>query len=88
MTFKLFIENTLVGMINSLIPVIFLLAFVTFMYGIVLYIARSGDEGKRKDGIRYMTYGVIGLAVMLGVWGIVELLALSLFGVSVWIPQF
>lgn len=75
-------------MIDYIIPPIVLLTTIVFMYGIVIYIFRSGDENKRKDGIRYMLYGIIGLTIMVSVWGIVRLLSYSLFGDYLLIPQF
>jgi hypothetical protein len=83
-------EKVINGIIETLdVAVILIMALgvVSFLYGIVLYIFRAGDETKRKEGVSFMTYGVIGLFVMVSVWGLVALLS-NTIGASFGIPQF
>jgi uncharacterized membrane protein len=60
MTFKnvidMIIDVLVLGVLLALA-----LSVVTFFYGIVIYIAQSGDEGKRKEGVQYIFYGIIGI---------------------------
>jgi hypothetical protein len=68
--------------INTLIPIVLALALLLFLWGMFQYfILGGGDEGKRETGRSYMIYGLIGLAVMVAVWGLVNLL-ISIVGVS------
>ncbi|HEX8994124.1 MAG TPA: hypothetical protein VF803_02630 [Candidatus Paceibacterota bacterium] len=68
-------------LINSyIIPLLVALAILYFFWGIVQYIKESSAEGK-KDGLAIMGKGIIGLVVMLSVWGIVALIGNSL-GIS------
>ena len=64
------------GIINdSIIPLIFALAVVSFVWGTVqFFILNAEDEKKREQGRQFMIWGVVALAVMLSVWGLVEML--------------
>ncbi len=69
---------------NRLIPLLIAVALVVFFYGIVQYIY------KRKDAGKIMVAGILGLFVMVSVWGIIRI-AQNTFGVGnaapVGIPQ-
>ena len=71
---------------NSVIPLIVSLAVVVFLWGVVQYVINSQEEAKREKGKQLMIWGIIGLAVMVGVWGLVKLLG-STFGILNVIPQ-
>lgn len=70
-------------MINdSVIPFIFAIAIVMFMWGAVkFFIINSDEEAKREQGKQFMIWGIIALAVMISVWGLVAILT-STFGES------
>lgn len=58
-----------------LVPIIFALAFVVFLWGVYsTFIAGANNEEKRQEGQRLVMYGLIGFFLMLSVWGIVNLL--------------
>lgn len=58
-----------------LVPTIFGLAFISFLWGVYTYFfANDADEAKRKKGREFVLYGIIGFFVMLSLWGIVNLL--------------
>ncbi len=60
---------------NSVIPLIFAIAIVMFIWGSVNFFILNGDqEEKRAQGKQFMIWGIIALAVMLSVWGLVNLL--------------
>jgi len=59
---------------NYVIPVLFAIALVVFLWGVVQYITAGGDEEKRKSGKQTMIWGIVGLFVMVAVWGLVNLL--------------
>lgn len=69
--------------INSiLVPVLFAIAFIVFIYGVFrAYIYSSGDEGEVKKGHQLVLWGVIGFAVMLSLWGLVNIVA-NTFGLT------
>jgi uncharacterized membrane protein len=59
---------------KSVIPLIVTIALVAFMYGVVQYLINAEDENKRKEGRKYMLWGIISLFVMLGIIGILQVL--------------
>lgn len=66
------VSNTIVRLINdAVIPILFALAILYFLWGVVQYIRSAGDEKKRSDSLHMMLYGIIGIAVMASVWGLV-----------------
>lgn len=63
-----------------LVPLIFTLAFIVFLWGVFQYfIAGGADEEKREKGKKFVAYGLVGFFVMISVWGLVNLLV-STFG--------
>ncbi|MFA6257543.1 MAG: hypothetical protein WC671_00850 [Candidatus Paceibacterota bacterium] len=67
---------------DSIIPLIFALATVMFVWGVVqFFIINADEEAKREQGKQFMIWGIIALAVMLSVWGLVGILG-STFGIS------
>ena len=63
------------GTLNLVIELLFVLATVYFFWGVINYIGAAGDESKLRDGKRHMIWGIVGMTVMLGAWGIVNLIA-------------
>jgi hypothetical protein len=87
-TFAQFVEGTdgtggLIGLMNTvLVPVIFVLAFLVFIWGIVKYFFIGGaDEASRSGGRQFILWGLIGMVVLFSVWGLVNLL-LSTLGLT------
>jgi len=67
---------------NSVIPLIFALATVMFVWGVVqFFILNADEEAKRAQGKQFMIWGIVALAVMLSVWGLVGILG-NTFGIS------
>jgi len=58
--------------IRIIIGMLFPLATVFFLWGAIEYIRAAGDEKKIKDARQKITYGIIGLFMMVAVWGIVK----------------
>ena len=68
---------------DSVIPLIFALAVAMFVWGVVQFVLlNAGDEKKRTEGKQFMIWGVIALTVMLSVWGLVKILAVT-FGFDI-----
>ncbi len=60
---------------SSIIPLIFALAMVMFVWGVVnFFILNADDAEKRSKGKQFMIWGIVALAVMLSVWGLVNVL--------------
>ena len=71
---------------KSVIPLIIALAMVMFIWGVVQYVINNDEEAKKEKGKQFMIWGIIGLTVMFGVWGLVKILG-STFGIEYAIPQ-
>lgn len=72
---------------DSVIPLIFAIATVMFVWGVVnFFILNASEEAKRAQGKQFMIWGIVALAVMLSVWGLVGILTSS-FGVGNVLPQ-
>ncbi|MCE9585039.1 pilin [Candidatus Nomurabacteria bacterium] len=61
------------SLLNSIVPVLIALGVVYFIWGVVSYVI-SDDEEAKKAGKDRMIYGIIGLAVIVSVWGLVSIL--------------
>jgi hypothetical protein len=70
------IITDLTEILKLLLPVLFAIPVVVFLWGIIkfIYAAGSGDEEKIKQGKKFIVYGLIGLAIMVALWGFVELI--------------
>lgn len=66
--------------LNSVVPVLIALGVVYFVWGVVTYVV-SSDEETKKAGRDRIIYGIIGLAVIIAVWGLVKILT-NTFGVD------
>lgn len=62
--------------IALLVPVVISAAVLFFLYGLAKYMWSVGDEKEAGKGM--MIWGVIGLFVMVSIWGLVNLLSETL----------
>ncbi len=62
------------GLLNIAIGLLVALAVFYVIWGVFEFVQSAGDEEKRKEGRGRMIYGVIGIAVMLSVYGLVNIL--------------
>lgn len=60
--------------LNPLLKVLFVVAFIIFFYGVVQYVMNPENQDKIKQGKTHMLYGVLGLALMFAVWGILQII--------------
>lgn len=85
MTFKDWVgsgSTGIIGAINTVVvPLIFAFAFAAFIWGVVSYFFLHGDEKSRGDGRQFIFWGILGMVVLLSVWGLVRLL-LSTLGIA------
>lgn len=61
----------------AIIPLIFALAFMFFMWGVMKFIMAS-DSTKREEGKKFIIAGLIGLFVMTSLWGIITIVGNTL----------
>lgn len=66
--------NQLRGILENLIPFIIGLTVFAILWGIFNYIVHGDEEEKRAEGKQFVLYGIIGLFLMVSVWGLVNIL--------------
>lgn len=69
-----FINNFINAIINPLIYLMMAVAIVVFLWGVVEFISGSDDTTKLSNGRRHMLWGIIGLAIMVSAFGIMNLI--------------
>lgn len=67
--------------INPLIQFAFIAAFVVFLWGVLEYLRNASSPDARKKGKDHMIWGILGLVIMVGVYGIMSII-INTFGLS------
>ncbi len=68
------------GFIGILVPVVIALTFIYVLWGIVhSWIIKGGSQEGVDSGKMVVVTGIIGLTVMVGIWGIVSLVKSAIF---------
>ncbi len=66
--------NGIVAFVDgAVIPLLYIIAFLFFLFGIFRYFFTGGEENRQK-GRAFVLWSLIGMIVLFGVWGIVRLL--------------
>lgn len=60
--------------VNPIIGLMLAIALVVFLYGVFEYIAGASNEEKRDTGKKHIIWGLIGLFIMFGVFGLMNVL--------------
>ena len=85
--FQLLVSYVVCNIGQAVIPLLFGVAIVMFVWGIVnFFIIGAGEEAKREQGRQFMIWGIIALSVMIGVWGLVRIVGHT-FNIDYAIPQ-
>ena len=66
--------------INPAMQLLFAAALFYFMWGMMMFLW-SLDEGEHTEGKQHMLWGVIGMFIMVSVWGIIQIIENS-FGIG------
>lgn len=77
------VASTFLYIINFvLVPLLFAISFIVFLYGVAQkYIFSRGDQGKVEDGHKLILWGLVGFAVMVSLWGLVNVV-INTFGLA------
>lgn len=67
--------------LNPLIQFAFIVAFVIFIWGLAEFIRGANNPEARKKGQDHMIWGIVGLVIMVGVYGIINIL-INTFGLG------
>lgn len=87
-TFSALVGNA-IDVLNGFIYLTMALATFYFLFGILRYMTQYGNENQRAESAKMISYGLFALFIMVGIWGIIAVLRMSLLGEpGVGIPQF
>jgi uncharacterized membrane protein HdeD (DUF308 family) len=74
MTFADLVYKEIVPFIDGrLIPLLYVIALLFFLFGILRFFFSGGEENREK-GKMFALWGIIGFVVMFSVWSIVKIL--------------
>lgn len=75
------------NILDTLIPILIVFGVVYFIWGVVSFVISNDEEAKTKGRDR-MIYGIIGLVVIVAMWGLVGIVknTFGLTGVGTDIP--
>ena len=76
-----FVETLTGVFLRPLVDLLTIVALIVFMYGVFLFVFNGDNEQGRENGKKHMTYGIIGLVIMVSARAIMRLFAES-FGVA------
>jgi hypothetical protein len=68
------------NIVNPIITLLSLAAFVVFVWGVVDFIRNADDPEKRADGQQHMIWGIVGLVIIFGTTAIINILKAT-FGI-------
>jgi uncharacterized membrane protein YgcG len=68
------VVNVAVNILNRTAAFLVGLAVFIIIWGVFLYIAKADDPAKRAEGMRFVAYGVLGVFIMISMWGFVNIL--------------
>ena len=68
-------KDNILYIINSyFVPVLIAIAFITFLWGVYKYfILGAASDTERATGRQFVLWGIIGLVIILTVWGLVAI---------------
>ena len=72
-SFKAFV-CLILKILNPIPPILVALAMIYFFWGVGKYMNSGGDAEKLQNGRITIIFGIIGLFVILAVWGLVALI--------------
>jgi len=81
MDINIFLNRINEFIINPIILLLFVIALIVFFWGLVEFIRNAGSEDGRVTGRRNMMYGIIGIFIMVSVYGIISFI-LNTFGLN------
>jgi len=69
-----YLQRLVDNIVNPIIYFIFALALLYFLYGVIIFIKDADDETARDTGKKHMLWGIVGLFIMVSVYGIIGII--------------
>lgn len=76
-----FLDKVVVQIVNPIILLLSAAAFVVFVWGLFQFIRKAGDEKARGEGKQAIFWGIVGLVIIFGAYGIINV-ALGTFNID------
>lgn len=76
-----FICRVVENIVNPIILLIAAAAFIYFLYGLMHFIQSASAGGDTKEGKNHMIWGIVGLAIIFGAYGIINFV-IGTFGIA------
>jgi len=73
-------------LLSVIVPFLFALATAAFILGVIKYFLNPSNEKEREKGKEYIVWGLVGLFLMVSMWGIVKIFT-NTFEVKNVVPQ-
>jgi len=73
--------NKFVAYVNVIVYLLASLAILVFLWGVLKYMMAGDSKEKLTNGRDFIIYGIIGIFVMMSVWGLVNIL-IKTFGLE------
>ena len=67
--------------LNPLISLAFAISLLVFFWGLIQFIRSETADSKRGEGLKKITYGLLGMLIMISAYGIIRFL-LGIFGIT------
>ena len=67
-------SQTITDILNLIFPILLAISVFVIAWGIFKFILNAGDEEARKTGRSFILWGVVGIFLMLSIWGLVNIL--------------
>lgn len=68
-----FLDKVVAQIVNPIILLLAAGAFIAVLWGIFEFIRHAQDSGKREEGQQAILWGIVGLVIIFGVYGILNL---------------
>ncbi len=68
------LQNIWTYVVDPAMLLLFTAGFVVFMYGLVVFLWHLKDGHGHEEGVNHMLWGVLGMFIMVSVWGIISLI--------------
>jgi len=68
--------------LNPIILLLFAVAFAVFLWGIFQFVRQADNPNVREEGQKNIMWGIIGMFIMFGVYGILAII-LSTIGINI-----
>ncbi|MDD5165513.1 MAG: hypothetical protein PHG25_03205 [Candidatus Pacebacteria bacterium] len=79
-TFAKVVDPIFAHIVNPLILLMFAVAIIVFVWGVVQMMMNGDDSDARTKGRNHMLAGIVGITIMISAWGIIYFISNTISG--------